>query len=209
MDADYLRSLQALADTLGLSFNGTLSAKARKRRDALNATAAVPVPAPAPVAARAPQPAKKPAPVPRPAPLAGLPFPLARYSFVEAVHEAGHIVAALANGVRVHRATIVSQALTTRDSAPTAHANAVIAFAGPVAEALLCEGAPDPFASGAASGDLANLANLKLTPQAEAVARAEAERLVSVHREAIGRLARVLARWGTVDGAEAEALFRN
>ena len=161
-----------------------------------------PRPAPKPVAtAPVVQPAPRPDPLPTPPP------GLSQYEWPACVHESGHMVAALARGLKVHSASVLRDCYVRFDRTADPHTDAVVTLSGPVAELLLCEHS-DPFApGGAASGDMEKLAALGLSPAAVAAARADAERLVSLHRAAIGSVANDLARWGVCDGAEAANLF--
>ncbi len=107
----------------------------------------------------------------------------------------------------MYRAAVANESYCRRDPARDAHTEAVVILCGPVGESLLCDG-PDPFAAGGyATGDMTRLAALGLSEAAVAAARADAIRLVSVHRTAIGACAFVLSQWGVLDGPEAAELF--
>ncbi len=185
---------QGLADALGLPLDGKLSVTATRALPGATASPAPnPVPKPAPSVAR---------PEPLPAPNTG------DYKWSVCLHESGHIVGALATGGRVVRGVV-----TRRDGyaesfgTGSVHDRATVIYCGPLAQLLFGDG-DCPFANGDAAGDMENLFALNLRAAARADARAEAERLVSLHRTAIGRIANVLAARGFIDGPEAEAVYR-
>lgn len=120
-----------------------------------------------------------------------------------AVHEAGHVVCALALGCVVHSAFVAGE---ERGSAeyenPTGSASVTAAtiLAGGLAEALFTRG-PDPFGpGGSARLDVQQLGERGEDATTVSVARLAAERLLVENAAAVERVARGLAALGYVTG---------
>jgi hypothetical protein len=198
-----VNELQSIADALGLPLNGVYSASARAKRAALDGPALAP---------RAAVPSTAPAkPAPRPPSGFGLlpipPVALRAFDWHESVHEAGHCAAALAFGLDVSRVSVASRAACWFGAPLSAHTEAVILFAGPLAEKLFAVSACPFGPLGTGGSDLRNVAALGLSEAEERAARAEAERLVKANRDRIGRIATALVQRGELDGPEARRLF--